>query len=287
MRIAAVQMDVKLADVQHNVARMTELLRETAANGAKLTIFPECAATGYCFTSLEEGRSVGEPVPGPITEAMVEACRETRSHAVFGTLEKTPNELFNAAVLVSPGGVVATYRKVHLPWLGIDMFTTPGSEPFAVHEIDGVRVGTIICYDASFPEATRCLSLQGADVVVLPTNWPPGAECQAGHVIPARAMENGIYFAAVNRVGTERGFRFIGHSSICAPNGDIVAVASDSEEQILYADIDPARARNKRIVRVPSKHVIDRMADRRPEMYGPLTARHSLSRPRDDAGRPG
>jgi predicted amidohydrolase len=106
----------------------------------------------------------------------------------------------------------------------------------------------------------------------------------AEHAVPTRAMENGVYFAAVNRVGTERGFQFIGRSSICAPNGDVLARASASDEEILYADIDPARARNKRIVRVPSKHVIDRMADRRPEMYGPLVEPHALSRPRDDAG---
>jgi predicted amidohydrolase len=173
---------------------------------------------------------------------------------------------------------------VHLPWLGIDKFTTLGDRPFEVHEIDGLRVGMNICYDSGFPEPGRCLTLLGADLIALPTNWPPGAECMAEHAVPTRAMENGVYFAAVNRVGTERGFQFIGRSSICAPNGDVLARASASNEEILYADIDPARARNKRIVRVPSKHVIDRMADRRPEMYGPLVEPHALSRPRDDAG---
>lgn len=287
MKIAAVQMDVRLADIPHNVGRMQEFMRQTTAGGAKLTIFPECAATGYCFTSLAEGREYGEPVPGQATEAMTAACRETNSFAVFGMLESEGDRLYNAAVLVGPTGVLGVYRKVHLPWLGIDMFTTPGERPFEVQEIGGVHVGMNICYDSGFPEASRCLMLAGADLIVLPTNWPPGAECMAEHAIPTRAMENAVYFAAVNRVGTERGFRFIGRSSICAPNGDVLAIASASEEQVLYADVDPARARNKRIVRVPSKHVIDRAADRRPEMYGPLTAAHSLSRPRDDAGRAG
>jgi predicted amidohydrolase len=285
MRIAAVQMDIRIGDVARNVARMSELLREAAKNGAKLTIFPECAATGYCFTSLEEGREFGQPVPGPITQQLSDVCRDTGSFCVVGTLERTESDLFNAAVLVGPSGVISTYRKVHLPWLGIDMFTTPGDRSFSVSEVEGVRVGMNICYDSGFPESSRCLSLLGADLVVLPTNWPPGAECMAEHGIPTRAMENAIYYAAVNRVGVERGFRFIGHSSICAPNGDVLARASASEEEILYADIDPARARNKRIVRVPSKHVIDRIADRRPEMYAPIVAPHSLSRPRDDAAR--
>lgn len=286
MKIAAVQMDVTLGDVAKNVSRMQDFLREAAQAGAKLTIFPECAATGYCFTSLEEGRATGEAIPGSITEAMTAACRETNTYAVFGTLEKTERELFNAAVMTGPSGVVAVYRKIHLPWLGIDMFTTPGREPFAVQEIEGVRVGMNICYDSGFPESSRLLMLAGADLVVLPTNWPPGAECNAKHAIPTRAMENAVYYAAVNRVGTERGFRFIGQSSICAPNGDVLAIAETTEERILYADIDPARARNKRMVRVPGKHVIDRQADRRPDIYGPLVTPHALSRPRDDAGSP-
>jgi predicted amidohydrolase len=283
MKIAAVQMDVSIGDVAGNVARIADRLREAHRNGAGLVIFPECATTGYCFGSLDEGCEFGQPVPGPAMESLVAVCKETGAFAIVGTLERAGRDLFNAAVLMGPQGVVGVYRKVHLPWLGIDMFTTPGGEPFAVHEVNGLRVGMNICYDAGFPEASRTLAVLGADLIALPTNWPPGAETMATHAIPTRAMENGIYFAAVNRVGTERGFRFIGHSSICAPNGDVVAEASEDGETILYAEVDPQRARNKRIVRVPSKHAIDRMADRRPEMYAPLVVPHSLRTPRDDA----
>jgi predicted amidohydrolase len=81
-------------------------------------------------------------------------------------------------------------------------------------------------------------------------------------------MENNVYFAAVNRVGTERGFRFIGGSKICDPSGDELAAAPHADETILYADIDPQRARRKHIIRVPGKHEINRFADRRPETYG-------------------
>ena len=136
-----------------------------------------------------------------------------------------------------------------------------------------------ICYDSAFPEAARSLTLLGADLIALPTNWPPGAECVAGFVINARAMENAVYFAAANRVGEERGFRFIGRSRICAPNGQTLATSDDDNETILYADIDPELARNKLAVREPGRHAIDRMADRRPEMYGALTKPHSLPRP--------
>jgi predicted amidohydrolase len=127
-----------------------------------------------------------------------------------------------------------------------------------------------ICYDGAFPEPSRAMALDGADLIVLPTNWPPGAECTAEFVINTRAMENNVYYMAVNRVGVERGFRFIGKSKICGPNGDVLALANHEDETILYAEIDPAKARRKRIIRVPGKHEIDRFADRRPEMYGRL-----------------
>lgn len=280
MKIAAVQMDVTVGAIPANIARMAEHLHATAAAGARVTIFPECSATGYCFGTLDECRQYAQPVPGPITRAMQAACREVNAYAVFGMIESNGDRIFNVAVLVGPEGVLDCYRKVHLPYLGLDMHTTPGDRPFAVKEVEGVRIGLNICYDSSFPESARCLALLGADLIVLPTNWPPGAECLACNGISTRAMENAVYYAACNRVGTERGFTFIGQSSICAPDGSQLAVAAGTSEQVLYADIDPARSRRKLFVRVPSKHEIDRLADRRPEMYGPLVQPHQLLTPR-------
>jgi predicted amidohydrolase len=195
-------------------------------------------------------------------------------------LEADGSRVFNAAVLVGPEGVVGSYRKVHIPYLGVDRYTTPGDRPFAVHEAAGVRIGMNICYDAAFPEAARCLALLGADLIALPTNWPPGAECMAANSIASRAMENAVYYAAINRVGAEAGFTFIGRSSICAPNGSVLAAAGETGEQVLYADIDVALARRKHIVRVADKHEINRFADRRPEMYSPLVEPHALATPR-------
>jgi predicted amidohydrolase len=279
MKIAGVQLDIAIGQPRRNVDRMIEKLRETAIAGAKLTVFPECAVPGYCFGSLEEARDYAEPILGDTTERMVQACKETGGYCVYGMLEADGQRVFNAAVLVGPQGMIGAYRKVHLPYLGVDMYTTPGDRPFAVHEAGGVRIGMNICYDAAFPEAARTLAILGADLIVLPTNWPPGAECTACSVISARALENAVYYIAVNRVGEERGFRFIGRSSICDTNGETLAVSTTTDEEILYAEIDPARARRKHIIRVPGKHEIDRLADRRPEMYGELVKPHNLKRP--------
>jgi predicted amidohydrolase len=131
-------------------------------------------------------------------------------------------------------------------------------------------MGMTICYDASFPEASRVLTLLGADLVVLPTNWPSGARSTARYLVQARALENHIYYAAVNRVGEEGGFQFIGLSRIVDCNGELLASSDGDAETMLYAVVDPSRARNKQIVHIPGKYEINRVTDRRPEMYGPL-----------------
>lgn len=268
--VAAVQMDVELAQPARNLARILETLRDTARRGALLTVFPECALTGYCFETAEEARALAEPIPGPSTLRLAGACRESKAFAVMGLIESDGARLFNACALVGPEGVVAKYRKVHIPFIGLDRFTEPGGEPFAVHEAGPLRVGMSICYDGSFPESARVLALEGADLIALPTNWPPGAESTACFVANARALENNVYYMAVNRVGTERGFRFIGGSRICHPDGRTLAEAPSDRDAVIYADVEPEVARRKHLVRVPGKHEIHRFADRRPEMYGKI-----------------
>jgi 5-aminopentanamidase len=273
-KIAAVQMDCKLAEPAHNLAVMRSKLREAAQNGARLVIFPECTLTGYCFESRAEAFAFAQPLPGPMTNALAADCRELNVFAVAGLLERddATGGLYNACALVGPRGFVASYRKVHLPCLGVDHFTTPGDRPFAVYDLDGLRVGMTICYDGSFPESTRCLMLLGADLVVLPTNWPSSAVSTIKHLVQCRALENNLFYAAVNRVGEERGFRFVGQSRIVACNGELMTSAGPNEETILYAEIDPAIARNKHLVRIPGKHELHRVAHRRPELYGPIVA---------------
>jgi predicted amidohydrolase len=276
-KIASVQMDCKLGDRAFNLGRIRARLREAAENGAKLAVFPECALTGYCFESKAEALLHAEPLPGPSTEALAADCRQLGAWVIFGLLERDEQSgnLFNACALVGPHGFVGGYRKIHLPCLGVDRFTTPGNRPFAVHDLGqgALRVGMTICYDGSFPEASRVLTLLGADLVVLPTNWPSEAATTARLLVPARALENRIYYAAANRVGEERGFRFIGLSRIVDCTGAVLTASEGDDEEILYAELDPARARNKKVVNIPGKYEVNRIADRRPEMYGPLCER--------------
>lgn len=269
-RLAAVQMDVTLGVKSENLERMAVFARRAAAGGAQLVVFPECAVTGYCFESLAEAKELAEPLAGPSSQAMEAVCRELGIHAVFGFIESDRDRVFNALALVGPAGLLAGYRKVHMPSLGLDRFATPGDRPFAVVEMPLCRLGMNICYDGAFPESSRVLALAGAELIVLPTNWPTGAEEFARYAINTRALENVVYYAAVNRVGSERGFRFIGQSRIVDVHGRSLAEADERSETILTATIEPAVARVKKIVRVPGKHWIDRFADRRPDFYGEI-----------------
>ena len=272
MKVAAVQMDIAFRQVETNLARIENFLEEAAEAGAQLAVFPECAVTGYCFNHWNEAHGYTSNIPGPTTDRLIEACQEFNIHAVVGMLEIFGYAIYNACVLVGPDGLIGKYRKIHLPGLGVDNHVAPGDERWRVYDVREAKVGMHICYDSAFPESARSMALDGADVLVLPTNFPPGAECLCANVLPARAMENGVYLVAANRVGTERGFTFLGESKICGPDGEILALAPADEEAIIYADIDVDKARNKRRIRVPGKHEINRFVDRRPEMYSRITA---------------
>ncbi len=274
-KIAGVQMDCRLGDKPHNLEVIRARLRDAIRHGARLAIFPECALTGYCFESKAEALEFAEPLPGPSTVDLTLLCREAGAFIIYGLLERDDDRLFNACALVGPDGLVGSYRKIHLPHLGVDRFTTPGDRPFAVHDVGGLKVGMTICYDGSFPESARVLALQGADLIVLPTNWPTTAAINARHVVYTRALENHVYYAAVNRVGAERGFSFVGLSRIIDYAGESLAASEGDKEEIIYAEIDPAQARQKRVVHIPGQHEIDRINDRRPEMYARLVQKEA------------
>jgi len=283
MQIAAIQTDVQFGNPEANLETLKRHVSAESAAGSQLIVFPECFMAGYCFNSAAEAKEHAQAIDGPFGTAVLNECSKHDCHVIYGMVESSGKQLFNTAVLAGPQGVVGTYRKVHLPWLGVDRFVCHGDRPFEILEVNGVRIGMLICYDGGFPESVRCLALAGADLVVLPTNWPPGAEQLAEYTGNSRALENSIYFLAANRVGSERGYDFIGWSRICDPSGRTIDSADHTTPCVLRALIDPNRSRRKRIVRVPGEHVIDRLADRRPDMYGLLCEPHSLPRPgRDD-----
>jgi predicted amidohydrolase len=238
------------------------------AAGAQLLVLPECAIPGYMFDSGEEALAYAEEIPGPSTEALQRECARIDLYVVCGLLERDGDALRNAAVLVGPDGLIGTYRKTHLPFLGVDRFVTPG-DALPVFDTPLGRIGIEICYDLRFPEVTRTLALRGADMVAHPTNFPMAAKIQTELITVARAAENRIYLLTANRVGRERSGEFCGWSQIVDPFGKRLAEAGEREETLLVAEVDIEKARDKDYV-IPGEYELYLFGHRRPELYGAL-----------------
>lgn len=265
---AVAQMDPKLGDVSFNLDRISELAGRAHDHGARLTVFPECAVTGYRFDSVEEAADAAQTVPGDLTVRMHTLAADLDMHIAVGYVEREADVIYNGSVLVGPGGVVAKYRKNHLPYEAVDRFAQPGNLGLEVHLTPIGRLAMVICYDLRFPETTRVLALKGAEIVLDLTNLPPEGSMQPDFLYRARAAENRIWLLASNRVGTERGVTFVGRSAIVDPDGKVVASASAGDEELIFASIDPREARLKHLVFRPRQHELSLFDDRRPELYG-------------------
>src|SRR2546425_3023115 len=276
MLVAAAQIEPKLAEPERNLEACLARLEEAAAAGAELLVLPECAIPGYMFESAEEALPLAEEVPGPSSEVLERESRRLGMHVVCGLLERDGDALRNAAVLVGPDGLVGTYRKTHLPFLGIDRFVVPGDE-LSVYETPLGRIGVEICYDLRFPEVTRTLALKGADMVAHPTNFPMAAKIQTEVITLARAAENRVYLLTANRVGKERWGEFCGWSQIVDPYGRRLAEAGETEEALLVAEVDVERARDKDYV-IAGEYELYLFGDRRPELYGALVEEREAAR---------
>ena len=266
-RVAACQIDPKLGEVEANLDRIGRAVAEAASAGAVLAVLPEAAVTGYAFGSLEEARPVARRAGAVAHDVLAGLAEVHRMTVICGTLEAQGDEVFNSALVAIPDGRRYTYRKMHLPYLGVDRFATPGPNPPIVFESGGLRIGVLICYDLRFPEAARMCALDGADLIALPTNWPVGVDFPPGIFAPSRAAENHCYLLACDRVGTERATTFIGRSVLIDYDGHQLAAGSDTEEEVLVGDIDPDAARRTHVRRRPGEHEWDTMADRRPGLY--------------------
>ena len=266
-RVAALQLDPALGEVNRNLERIERAVADAAAEGAELAVAPEAAVTGYAFASADEAMPVARRATASAADRLADVAARHRINIICGSIEAEGDQLFNAALLLTADGRRFVYRKTHLPFLGVDRFVTPGEDPPFVVDLGAVRVGMLICYDLRFPEAARICALEGADLIALPTNWPQGVEFHPQLFAPARAAENHCYLVAADRVGTERGVTFIGRSLVVDFNGTPLAQAGTTDEETLVADIDPEGARATHVRRRPGEHEWDTIADRRPGLY--------------------
>jgi predicted amidohydrolase len=175
-------------------------------------------------------------------------------------------------VLFGPAGIVGRHRKAHIACIGADQWTTPADDEFEVFETPIGRIGLQVCYEWRFPEVTRVLALAGADIVAHPTNSPVASRDLADFLPRARATENAVYFLMANRVGTEGGTTFFGRSQVVDPLGNVLAVADEEHVSLTVADVDVELARLKTKEPGEGGYTVRLFADRRPGLYGPVTA---------------
>lgn len=268
-------------DIAAHVASACELVEQAAARDAEIVCFSELFLTPFFPNTLDpDYESFFIELPDPTTEPLFALARRRRMAMIFPYGERSGKYLYNAALVVDADGRhLGTYRKTHIPAIlpsklagGTGSYEkfyfTPGRE-LPVFETRGVRFGVQICYDRKFPEGSRALALDGAEILFMPICAATyGETTLRGNTwelpLQARAYENGVFVVAVNRAGNEAGRQHIGRSMIVNPIGaEVMAVAKGDGDEVLVATLDlddVARAQKS----------LPWWRDRRPDLYGRL-----------------
>jgi N-carbamoylputrescine amidase len=249
-------------DPDTNLRTAIERVRAAAAQGAAVVCLPELFRSLY-FAQREDAAAfdLAEPIPGPSTTALGQVAREAGVVIVVPIFEKrAPGLYHNSAVILDAGGdIVGTYRKMHIPddpAYYEKFYFAPGDLGFRAFETKVGRIGTLVCWDQWYPEGARLTALQGAGILFYPTaiGWHPAEKKTHGAqqldawrtVQRAHAISNGVFVAAVNRVGLEApaggdGIEFWGNTFLADPFGVILAEAPADREALLVVEVDPAR----------------------------------------------
>lgn len=263
--IAAIQMTCRLGDPTANLARAETLLAEVAgqassrgsARGADIACLPELFATGYNLDALGDDLfDLAEPVPatpedeaGPTVTRLCELAAELDLAIIAGLAERDPMAiglLYDSVVLINrQGHICGRYRKSHLYPAEHSVFRAGDALP--VFELDGLRVGLAICFEAAFPPIFSTLALQGAQIIFNPSAVPVGYGYLQILRTRARAQDNQTFVVAVNHVGTEGDITYCGQSQIADPRGDVIALAPDDHPAAIVTELDMALIRDQRL----------------------------------------
>jgi beta-ureidopropionase len=257
------QANFRVGKLEHNLGVIDSLLVEAERARVEILVLPELANSGYALQDAADGQACAESLPqGPVCRRLAQWTRPGRV-AVCGLCELEGGRLFNSAVIFGGGEWLGTYRKAHLFMKEPQIFSPGEAEP-PVIEFGGHKLGVLICYDWAFPEMARLLALQGAQLLLHPSNLVLPFGQQAMRV---RSIENRVFTATANRFGLERGIPFSGNSQIISPTGDILAQASGDFSGVITAEVDLAQADDKMIT--PFNHLFE---DRKPELYRRISA---------------
>jgi N-carbamoylputrescine amidase len=286
-RVGLVQMSCAL-DPNENLEKAIWRIREAAARGAQIICLQELFRSQYfCREENAALFALAEPIPGHTTETLGLIARELGVVVVASLFERRAAGLYHntAALIGADGEIAGIYRKMHIPDDPLyfeKFYFTPGDLGFVNFDTPFARVGVLVCWDQWYPEAARLSSIGGANILFYPTaiGWHPAEKEQYGAgqldawrtIQRGHAIANGIYVAAVNRVGHEgpadSGLEFWGSSFVADPFGAVIAEASSSKEEILIAECDPHRIEEVR-------RNWPFLRDRRIDAYAPILKRWS------------
>ncbi|MBJ7603258.1 MAG: hydrolase [Candidatus Dormibacteraeota bacterium] len=274
-RIICQQLAPQIADLAGNRRLSVEAIRAAVQGGADVVVLPELVTSGYVFESREEAASVAITPSHRLFAEWALAAARGPSVVVGGFCERGADGLlYNSAAMVDGSGVRAVYRKTHL-WAREKLVFEPGAGAPPVLDTQVGRLGVLVCYDLEFPEMTRTLALMGADLIVVPTNWPllerPPAERPPEVIIAmAAARTNRVFVACCDRVGVERGQEWTAGTAIIDQSGWVISTTCEAGPAT--ADVDLALARRK-----GWSDLNDVLGDRRPELYSALSAKQTGS----------
>ncbi|MBB1338802.1 MULTISPECIES: carbon-nitrogen hydrolase [unclassified Pseudoalteromonas] len=274
-------------NAQDNMAKSMSAIREAAQKGAKLVVLQELHRSLYfCQTENVDVFDLAETIPGPSSNALGELAKELSIVIVASLFEKRATGLYHntAVVLEQDGSIAGKYRKMHIPddpGFYEKFYFTPGDIGFEPIQTSVGKLGVLVCWDQWFPEAARLMAMAGAEVLIYPTaiGWDPNDDIaeqtrqKDAWVISQRAhaVANGVPVISCNRVGHESdpsgqsdGISFWGNSFIAGPQGELLAEANNTDEQILVVEIDQKRSENVR-------RIWPFLRDRRIDHYKDLT----------------
>ncbi|MHB9014170.1 MAG: carbon-nitrogen hydrolase [Ignavibacteriaceae bacterium] len=261
-KVALIQMAMS-EDTDNNLSKAISWIEKAADEGGEVICLPELFSSQY-FCQKEDIKffNLAESIPGKTTKAIGEIARKRKVVVVVPLFEKrAPGIYHNSLVVIdNTGEIIGLYRKMHIPddpAFYEKFYFTPGDLGFKAFETSAGKIGTLICWDQWFPEAARITAMMGASILFYPTaiGWHPHEKLEHGKaqfeswqtIQKGHAVANGIYVAAVNRVGLEKlteeseGIEFWGSSFIADPQGIIIAQASAGKEEIIFADVDLSR----------------------------------------------
>jgi len=280
VRIGLLQMSCG-GDPAANLKKTLSQIGIASAKGARIICLEELFGTRYfCQTQDAKNFDLAEPVPGPTTDILSKVARTLKVVLIASLFEKRASGIYHntAVVIDADGKMLGKYRKMHIPddpGFYEKYYFVPGDLGFRTFETRYAKIGVLICWDQWFPEAARLTALQGAEIIFYPTaiGWKPDEieETKNYHnawetIQRSHAIANGVYVAAVNRVGREGGLKFWGGSFIADPFGKILYSASHSREEVVLEDCDLSRLEKTR-------REWPFLRDRRIDAYEPIVSR--------------